>query len=150
MAKKGRGSSVKNGIEMYGVSDLLKKIEAAGGNVHAAVQKAVDRSLEQVGMKMQLFMLEHKDSGDTYQSFELIPATPGSVKVGKETYNVKDGITGLVGYNSKKGGLPAIFLDVGTPKLKPYFFRYYAIENSRKDLEKIQRDTLNEILEDLK
>ena len=35
MAKKGkyRGSSLKRGnmLEMYGVSDLLKKIEAAGG-----------------------------------------------------------------------------------------------------------------------
>lgn len=150
MAKKGRGSSVKGGLEMYGVSDLLKKIETAGGNVHAAVQKAVDNTLEQVGMKMQLFMLEHRDSGETYESFELIPATAGAVKVGKETYNVNDGVTGLVGYNSKKGGLPAIFLDVGTPKLKPYFFRYYAIENSRKEIEKIQRDTLNEILEGLK
>lgn len=151
MAKKGRGSSVKNGLEMYGVSDLLKKIDSAGGNVNQAVMKAVDRSLEQVGMKMQLFMLEHRDSGDTYQSFELIPATTTeAVKIGKETYKVNDGVTGMVGYNAKKGGTPAIFLDVGTPKMKPYFFRYYAIENSRKQIEEIQRATLNEILEGLK
>lgn len=155
MAKKGRGSSVKNGLEMIGVSDLLKKIEAAGGNINQAVQKAVDRSLEQVGMKMQLFMQEHRLTGETYRSFEQRPAKESkTVKVGKEKYNVKDGVTGIVGYSVKEGGLPAVFLDVGAPNRAPnytaYYFRYYAIENSRKQIEEIQRATLNEILEGLK
>lgn len=141
MAKKYRGSSIKrkNIVEMYGVSDLLNKIEAAGGKVDEAVKKAVDNSLAQVGMKMQLFMLGHKESGETYQSYEQIMA---SIKDNK--------VEAMVGYNIKNGGLPAIFLDVGTPKQKPYFFRYYAVENSRKQIEEIQRATLNEILEGLK
>ena len=123
----------------YGVSDLLNKIEAAGGKVDEAVKKAVDNSLEQVGMKMQLFMLGHKESGETYASYEQIMAIIKGNKVEAQ-----------VGYNVKNGGLPAIFLDVGTPKQKPYFFRYYAVENSRKQIEEIQRATLNEILEGLK
>lgn len=141
MAKKYRGSSIKRGniVEMYGVSELLKKIEAAGGKVDEAVKKAVDASLEFVGMKMQLFMIGHKDSGGTYNSYEQIMA---SIKDNK--------VEAMVGYNVKNGGLPAIFLDVGTPKQKPYFFRYYAVENSRKQIEEIQRATLNEILEGLK
>lgn len=140
-ARKFKGSSIKskNYVEMYGVSDLLNKIEAAGGKVDEAVKKAVDASLEQVGMKMQLFMLGHKESGDTYQSYEQIMA---SIKDNK--------VEAMVGYNAKNGGLPAIFLDVGTPKQKPYFYRYYAVENSRKQIEEIQRATLNEILEGLK
>lgn len=140
-SRKYRGSSIKRGniVEMYGVSDLLKKIEAAGGKVDEAVKKAVDNSLEQVGMKMQLFMIGHKESGETYASYEQISA---SIK--------GNSVEAMVGYNSKNGGLPAIFLDVGTPKQKPYFFRYYAVENSRQQIEKIQRDTLNEILEGLK
>lgn len=140
MAKKYRGSSVKRGnfVEMYGVSDLLKQIEAAGGNVDAAVQKAVDKSLEVVGSKMQDFMLGHKDSGETYASFE------------QTETRVNDGrVEAMVGYNVKNGGLPAIFLDVGTPKRKPYFFRYYAVENSRQQIEEIQKETLNEILRGL-
>lgn len=140
-SRKYRGSSIKRGniVEMYGVSDLLKKIEAAGGKVDEAVKKAVDNSLEQVGMKMQLFMIGHKESGETYASYEQISA---SIK--------GNSVEAMVGYNTKNGGLPAIFLDVGTPKQKPYFFRYYAVENSRQQIEKIQRDTLNEILEGLK
>lgn len=141
MAKKYRGSSVKRGnlIEMYGVSDLLKQIEAAGGKVDAAVQKAVENSLEIVGDKMQTFMLGHKDSGETYESFE---QTATKIEGGK--------VEAMVGYNIKNGGLPAIFLDVGTPKRKPHFFRYYAVENSRQQIEEIQQETLNEILRGLK
>ena len=141
MAKKYRGSSIKreNLIDMYGVSDLLQKIEKAGGKVDAAVKKATDESLKQVGLKMQLFMMEHRDTGKTFDSYTQIEAA------------ITDGnVTGLVGYDKKKGGLPSIFLDVGTPKQKPYFFRYYAVENSRTQIEEIQRATLNEILEDLK
>lgn len=139
-SRKYRGSSIKRGniVEMYGVSDLLKKIEAAGGKVDEAVKKAVDNSLEQVGMKMQLFMIGHKESGETYASYEQISA---SIK--------GNSVEAMVGYNTKNGGLPAIFLDVGTPKQKPYFFRYYAVENSRQQIEEIQRYTLNEILEGL-
>lgn len=141
MAKKYRGSSLKRGnfVEMYGVSDLLNKIEKAGGKVDEAVKKAVDNSLEQVGMKMQLFMLEHKDSGDTYESYTKLKTEIAS--------NI---VKGGVGYAIKEGGLPAIFLDVGTPKQKPHFFRYYAVENSRSQIKEIQKTTLNEILEDLK
>lgn len=143
MAKRSKfkGSSIKRGnlVEMYGVSDLLKKIEAAGGKVDEAVKKATDNSLEQVGMKMQLFMMEHRQTGETIASYEQIKAELNG-----------ESVQAMVGYNVKNGGLPAIFLDVGTPKRKPYFFRYYAIENSRQQIEEIQRATLNEILEDLK
>ena len=140
MAKKFKGSSVKRGnlIEMYGVSDLLK-IEAAGGKVDEAVKNAADASLKIVGDDMQDFMSKHKLTGETMSSYEQIPAT------------AKNGeITAQVGYNAKKGGLPAIFLDVGTPKRKGHFYRYYAVENNRKKIEEIQRTALNEILEGLK
>lgn len=141
MAKKYKGSSIKRGnyVDFVGGAELLKKIEAAGGKVDEAVKKCVDNSLEQVGMKMQLFMLEHKDSGDTMRSYEQLYAEDKS-----------NTVTGQVGYSIKAGGLPAIFLDVGTPKQKPYFFRYYAVENSSKQIKEIQQATLNEILEGLK
>lgn len=137
---KYRGSSIKRGnlIEMYGVSELLNNIEKAGGRVEEAVKKAVDNSLELVGMKMQLFMMNHKETGDTYASYDHIKAAIKNNKV-----------EAMVGYDAKKGGLPAIFLDVGTPKQKPYFFRYYAVENSSEEIQRIQKETLEEILKEL-
>lgn len=142
MAKKrskGRGTSLKSGFELYGVSDLLKQIEAAGGRVDKACKQAVDKSLKVVGDDMQSFMENHKQTGDTYRSFEQKPAV---VENGK--------ISAIVGYNIKEGGLPAIFLDVGTPKRKGYFYRYYAVNNNTKKLKEIQHETLNDILKGLK
>lgn len=139
--RKYRGSSVKreNLIEMYGVSEMLKKIEQAGGKVEEAVKRAVDESLKIVGNDMQNFMSSHQQTGDTMRSYEQKPAEMKGDKV-----------VATAGYNAKKGGLPAIFLDVGTPKQKPHFFRYYAVENNSKRIREIQQKTLDEILEGLK
>lgn len=140
MARKYRGSSVKRGnlIEMYGVSELLKNIEKAGASVDEAVKKSVDKSLEIVGADMQNFMSQHKDTGDTIASYEQVSAKVDGGKV-----------VGNAGYKVDDGGLPAIFLDVGTPKQRPYFYRYYAVENNQKKIEDIQRATLEEILRGL-
>lgn len=136
MAKKGKYTSA---LELSGVSELLNKIEKAGGSVDDAVKKAVDDSLELVGRDMKLFMVGHKDTGRTYDSYEQVKAT------------INDGkVEAKVGFRVKKGGLPAIFLDVGTPKQKPYFFRYHALEDNRAQIEQIQRNALNDILKGLK
>lgn len=139
MARNNRGNSGGK-IQLYGVTELLQKIEKAGGNADKAVKKCVEASLEQVGMKMQLFMMDHRRTSDTYNSFEILPVKLN--KAGK--------VTGSAGYEVSKGGLPAVFLDVGTPNQQPKFFRYYAINNSRQELEEIQQATLREILEALK
>lgn len=141
MAKKYRGSSIKrqNIVEMYGVGEILNKIEKAGGKVDEAVKKAVDESLKIVGADMQSFMKQHKLTGETISSYEQIPAEI-----------LTNNVNAMVGYNVKNGGLPAIFLDVGTPNQKGYFFRYYAVENNRKKIEEIQKNTLNEIFKELK
>ena len=140
MAKKYRGSSFKRDsmFELHGVSDLLQKIEKAQGNVDDAVKKCADASLAEIGHYMQWFMSEHRLTGDTYNSYEQKPAVVTNGKV-----------TAFVGYNIDKGGLPAIFLDVGTPKQAGKFWRYYAVENSRGSVAEIQRETLNEILRGL-
>ncbi len=140
MASSKRRGNSGGKIQLYGVSELLQKIEKAGGKADVAVKKCVENSLTQVGMKMQLFMMEHRFTNETYNSFEILP-----VKLNKDGK-----VTGSAGYDVEKGGLPAVFLDVGTPNQQPYYFRYYAINNSRKQLEEIQRATLREILEALK
>ena len=159
--RKYKGSSLKRGsmVEMYGVSDLLKKIEAAGGRVDEACKRAANDTVKIIGEYSQDFMLKHRVTGETFGSYEEIPA---KVEGGK--------ITAGVGYNIDNGGLPAIFLDVGapsrkttvghrgvtgTPKQNPqkgYFWRYYAVNDSGQihRIEQAQQNALNEILKGLK
>lgn len=161
-ARKYKGSSLKRGnmLEMYGVSELLKKIEAAGGKADEACIKAANDSMKIVGDHAQDFMNKHKVTGETVGSFEQTPA-----KVTK-----KGQITASVGYNINEGGLNAIFLDVGaphrkttvghrgvtgTPKQNPQkglFWRYYAVNDSQqvKKIKEAQHNALNEILGELK
>lgn len=151
MARKFKGTSYKQGsmVSYHGVSDLLKKIEKAQGRVDEAVKKATDASLKVIGNEAQRLMRPlspgKAGTGDTYRSFEQQPAEMNGKFV-----------QASVGYDVDEGGLPAIFLDVGwtgTPKREPkrgHFWRYYAVENTRKQVMEAQKNALNEILGDLK
>lgn len=151
VARKFKGTSYKQNslVSYYGVAGLLKKIEKAGGKVDEAVKKATDESLKIIGNEAQRLMRPLSPgkggTGDTYRSFEQQPAEMNGKFV-----------QASVGYDVDKGGLPAIFLDVGisgTPKRPPvkgHFWRYYAVENTRKQVGEAQRQALKEILEGLK
>lgn len=150
MARKFKGTSYKqnNMVSYYGVGSLLKKIEKAQGNVDKAIKSATDESLKVIGNEAQRLMRPlspgKAGTGDTYRSFEQRPAEMNGKFV-----------QASVGYDVDKGGLPAIFLDVGwtgTPKREPkkgHFWRYYAVENTRKQVGDAQRQALKEILRDL-
>ena len=137
---KVKGSSYKNNtmLEITGVSELLKKIEKAKGDAVPAVAEMAKKSLGVIGENANQFMKGHKLTGDTLGSYDMHARIEG------------DMVKGVVGYDVKKGGLPAIFLDVGTPTQKGYFWKYYAVENTRKQVEQIQQETLKKILEDLR
>lgn len=137
---KYKGSSYKNNtmLEITGVSELLKKIEKVNGDAVPAVAEMAKKSLEIIGKNANQFMQGHKLTGDTLESYDMHARIDG------------DTVKGVVGYDVKKGGLPAIFLDVGTPTQKGYFWKYYAVENTRKQVEQIQQETLKKILEGLR
>ncbi len=139
MAKrKGSFSKKGNFIEFYGSAELLNKIEDAAGNVNKAVEKALVKSAELPKKDMLDFIRQHKDTGTTEASF-----------VDNEVKWDGDRLTLKTGFDIKKGGLPALFLDIGTPKIKPSFFVYYAVEKNVNKIKQIQQETLQEILKEL-
>lgn len=148
---KGKFSKKGNFIEFYGTSELLNKIEKAGKNVNKAVEKSLLESAELPKKQMLDFIRQHKDTGVTEDSF-----VEAKIKWKGETVTMK------MGFDIENGGLPALFLDIGTPShsgrkgtgvvkgLTPTFFIYYAIENNAEAIRQKQLEVLNEILKELK
>lgn len=134
MAKK----TTHRNINFYGSSDLLKKIEAAAGSIEKSVETALRKSSEKPKKEMLNYMGKHRRSGATEESFR---ETFERGKDGKFIYKL--------GFDIKKGGLPALFLNYGTPKIPPSFFIDNALENNIDEIIKIQNDTLQEILKEL-
>lgn len=126
-------------MDFYGSADILNKIEAAGGNVERAIGKAVVKAGQIPKREMEQFMSQHKYSGLTDRS--MTEDKEVVWKDGKARYRV--------GYDIKKGGMAALFLDIGTPRMKPYFFVYHAMENNFTNIKNAQELALKEALREL-
>ena len=172
MAKKYKTSLKRKDVFFmdFDAQKLANAIEKAGGNIKPAIERAARRSLPIIQREFQAFAEQHKLTGDMARSL-IDPSqvtfvwgknakkrfvgtttkgvkgfTGGSVK----TVNEEDCLYFEYGFDANDGGLPALFLDIGTPKIKPTFFIYYAVENNLKRIHEIQKEELTKILEGLK
>lgn len=142
MAKKKKGKFSHNGgvsLDFYGFQELLEKITKVGGNLEDALSKSLQASAKPIENDLREFMNKHHKTGDTIGSFENIHSVD---RVGGYVYY-------KLGFNKDNGGLPALYLDVGTPTIKPSFFVYYAFTNNADRVKQEQEQALLKILEDL-
>lgn len=124
-------------IDFYGTSELLQKLEKAGGNVEKAIVNALKKSAEKPKAEMLEYIRQHKLSGATEESFT------------EEIKSEGDKIYMKVGFDIKKGGLPAVFLNYGTPRIAPSFFVDNAIENNIDEIKRVQLEALNNAFKEL-
>lgn len=123
----------KVGIQFSGDSALLKKLESIGANVENVCLEALKVSVQKPKAEMLEYIRQHKLSGRTEASFV-------------EEYSAAGGIViANVGFNASKGGLPAIFLNVGTPTISPSFFIDRAVEDHLDEIRKTQLDYINSL-----
>lgn len=139
MAKKGI-------ISFYGFDELLKKIEDAGGTIDDAVTNCVKESEQIVQEEMKAQMRKKKVASDLIRRMP----KPTIEKIG-------NAITARVGYkkgkyNPKKlsDGYKAVFINYGTPRIKPRKFIDDTKRKARPQIKKMQEEALNEILKGLK
>ena len=116
----------KSRIEFFGTSELLKKIEKAGGNVEKACENALRASVQAPKQEMLQYIQQHHLTGQTEDSFV------------EEIKNENGKIYCEVGFSIRKGGIAALFLNLGTPKIKPSFFVDDAIDHN---IDKIKADS---------
>lgn len=129
-------------MEWYGSDELLREIEKMGGNVKEAISKAVEKSFVPVKRDMQNFVsVQHIYSGDTKNAFR---------DADYYKWSKKDKLRVIVGYDQTKGGEAAIFLQVGTPRMAPYFFLTHAYHEHEHEIigaqEKAVQDEFERLL----
>ena len=123
----------KVGIQFAGDSALLKKLEAIGANVEEVCLEAIRESAQKPKAEMLGYIRQHKLTGRTEDSFV-------------EEYSAANGIvTANIGFNASKGGLPAIFLNVGTPTIRPSFFIDRAVEDHLDEIRRTQLEYINRL-----
>lgn len=122
----------KTRLELVGVDDLIKRLDKAGGNIEHLILAAARAGAKKPSEDMQRYMDSHRRTGTTASSFTV-----------KE--DVKDGVvTYEAGFSVRKGGLPAIFLNLGTPRITPSFFVERAVENNIDEIRRLQQEALRE------
>lgn len=153
----------------FDAQKLANAIEKAGGNIKPAIENAARKSLPIIQKEFANFAEQHKFTGDMARS--LINPSQVAFVWGKNakkrfvgtTTKGKKGFTGgsvqvvseddclffEYGFDVDKGGLPALFLDIGTPKIKPTFFIFYAVENNLSKIHAIQQEELTKVLKEL-
>lgn len=139
---KGKGNFSHGGyvgLDFFGFEEILQKISDAEGNVVDAVVKAAKASAKPIEADLLKFIRNHHLTGETEASF-------------KNMYDMKKGygiISYKLGFDKDNGGLPALFLDIGTPTITPSFFVYYAFRNNVDRVKAEQEEALKEVLREL-
>lgn len=125
-------------LDLQGFSGLLERIQRAQGEIDQAATHALERGAEPFVADLKAGIAKHRQTGLTESSLN-------------EPKVVRDGhrLTLNAGFDLAHGGLPALFLEYGTPRMKPDPFIQKALKRNQKTARSIQESTLTKILEGL-
>lgn len=122
-------------VEFYGFDELIKKLDRSEKEIKRAIEESMRRSSVYPKNDMIKYIQAHHFTGLTEEAFDDLEIVwNGNV------------CKGNIGFNIEKGGIAALMLDIGTPKIKPSFFIYYAVNNNIKKMHDEQSKALEEIL----
>lgn len=124
-------------LDVKGLEDLLERIKKAGGNITQATETALKESAKPFYDDLRSGIAKHRDTGLTESSLRTL-----DVKWDGNVASLK------VGFDINKGGLPALFIEYGTPKQKPRPFIRPAITRNKPKARKIQQKVLVDILKE--
>lgn len=128
----------KTRVEFFGSAEILQKLEKAGANLDKVVIEAIRKGNEKPKRDMLDFIKRHRRTGITEASWV------------EEIEKGNDGVIySRIGFSARKGGLPAIFLNLGGLHNEPYFFIDRAVEDNIDEIARIQREALMEAFKGL-
>lgn len=133
-------SKNKMKLDMSGFSELLERIQKANGDIDQAAKIALEEGAKPFIQDLKIGIQKHHRTGLTERALSSDP------EVSKEGNR----LSLEVGFNLRQGGLPALFIEYGTPKMKPDPFIQPAIKRNQSKARKIQEESLMKILEGLR
>lgn len=141
-----KSKSGKVQMEVLGVKELLVKLDKLGVKLKPALLNTMYISTKPIAEQMQREMSKHTipngkgwSTGATYKSF-----------VNEEVKTKgNNNIEWKIGYSVKKGGLAAIFWNVGGAHINPTYFIDRAADDNLDKVIKKQREMLEERLKEL-
>lgn len=150
MAQRIRGtfSNQGGGISLWGVDELIAKLDAMGGNIADAAEEALTRTAEIIEADMRHFMEAHTRKGPgphTIDALGTVIKKSGTSISGTTGFKMRN----VPGSGDIPVGLPALFLDIGTPHIKPTYFVYYAYKNNVDRIAQVQKDVFRRYISDI-
>ena len=139
-------------LKLDGFEELIAKIKAANGDVSKAVDKAMKKSadVQQEELKSQMHKAKFKthtgvDSGLVNRMPPPSVEWDGNRCVAKIGYPKGE-------YNKKNpsDAYEVIFLNYGTPRIKPTRFINKAKSKAKPQIKKAQEEAFNEIIQELR
>lgn len=122
-------------IKITGVSEIVKKLEKMNADVEKAVVDAVKESSKPVENELLAYIREHKYSGLTEESYVA------------EFRSEKGKSYVRIGFSVRDGGIAAIFLNYGTPRMAPSYFIQHALDKYEGQINSSVQRALKELYE---
>ena len=133
-------------VNLEGFDELLEKIKKAGGSIDEACTACIKNSAKIQQIKLQAQM--RKSRVDSSLINRMPP--PEITKDGNK-YSARVGYTkGSYDPNNISDDYKVVFLNYGTPRIKPRKFIKKAKNAAKKPIKRAQEYTLNKILGSLK
>jgi HK97 gp10 family phage protein len=125
-------------LSMNGFEDMLERIRKAGGSIEKAAEAALVEGAKPFQDDLKKGIIKHHRTGLTEKALQ-----ENEVKWEGNVATLE------AGFKISKGGLPALFIEYGTPKQKADPFIRPAIESNTPKARRIQKQVLSKILEEL-
>lgn len=124
----------KGKIVITGYKEILQDIENIERKAPAVLSKALEETAKETDDNYRAFISKHHYAGITEDSLELH----------HKIINEGDKLSVQTGFSLDKGGIASIYLDKGTPRMKPY--NYLKSVRNKKIMDRIFSEKLKEIL----
>lgn len=136
---RGTFSNKNEGISLWGVDELLKKVSAIGENVTDVAAEAMQESADLIEADLRAFMEKHTRPGQGPHTIDALSTDikkQGTMVSGTTGFKMRN----VDGYGNVPVGLPALFLDIGTARGEEgTYFVYYAYKNNLPKVLEIQK-----------